>query len=73
MKLKGKWRHLGGSVYESSKGVRIHTFGFIQLTNLEVIDAACHLTRFSIAIKLCGGNKKRSLMWLAEQLTEEIT
>ena len=71
MKLKGKWKSLGSSVYQAENGTKIHIGGLIKPVDNDIIyvNTLNWLTRLGDAISISGGNRKRGLMLLAEQLT----
>jgi hypothetical protein len=64
MKLKLKWRHVKGSVYESINGWRIHISGMVRAPSGETFHA--QQTEFYKFMKMTGDNRKRSLMACAE-------
>lgn len=66
-KLKGEWKHLGGSVYESKNGDRIHLQGSIKKKGQFRI-AATHTGCFFRCMDLMGQNNKRALMLVCEKL-----
>lgn len=66
-KLRGNWKRLTPSVYESKYGDRIHTGGLIKFANGDLI----RLSNFKsyMAISCCihvAGNKKRGMMLFTE-------
>ncbi len=65
MKLKLKWKHLKGSVYQALNGARIHVSGgLIRSPEGETFHA--QQTEFYKFMRITGGNRKRSLMACAE-------
>jgi len=70
MKLKGKWKRLSGAVHESANGTRIHMLGLISCQKLIDVESAPHLYAFFRFEDICGGNRKRALMLMAENLSD---
>ena len=74
MKLKGKWKRLSGAVFESVAGTRVHMLGLIKTGgekwNLIDTDSAKHRKQFYLCLGICGRNRKRALMLMAENLSD---
>ena len=66
-KLRGEWKKLSPSVYESKHGDRIHTGGLVTMASGHKI--RCHNFYVDLVmdeLEVMGGNKKRALMLFAE-------
>lgn len=73
MKLSGKWLQIGGSVYESVNGYRIHVGGLLIRTPDHEMISGFDMENYQKLhryTKLMGGNRKRALMAWAESIQE---
>jgi hypothetical protein len=66
MKLRLKWKHVNGSVYESFDGWRIDLGGWLRTPEGETFHA--QQTEFYKFMRMTGDNRKRSLMACVESL-----
>ena len=69
------WRHLGGSVYEHSSGIRVHMLGLLKLQNGAKLNANQWPDSEDAArmIRINGGNRRRGLMAWAMTHNAELT
>ena len=70
MKLRGKWKRLSGAVFESANGTRIHMLGLIQCQKQINVESGKHISSFLRSMDICGGNRKRALMLIAENISD---
>lgn len=72
MKLKHNWKSLGGGVFESMHGVRIHLGGLIKTSDKKYYSELRSDENKIIleCYKICGGNRRRGLMLAAERIRE---
>ncbi len=70
MKLNGKWKKLSNSIYESSNGTRIHLMGVIRCQKTIFINETHWFNLFYNYELICGGNRKRALMLMAENISD---
>jgi hypothetical protein len=62
------WKMLNGAVYEKGS-VRIHTLGYIRIKNVLSRAPDDKLYKY---LRISGGNRKRAVMIMANQLCEEL-
>ncbi len=72
MKLLGRWKFLGGSVWESAKGTRIHVGGGLIRCQKDIraTNNIAEMMEFFHYENLMGGNRKRALMAMAENRSD---
>lgn len=71
MKLSGRWKRLGCSVYESSNGDRVHTLGTLRVGGKTITISSCELVKLErYCLRLMGFNNKRALMLMCEKLNK---
>jgi len=65
------WKYLAGSVWEHTKGTRVHLMGLIRLPDMSFVslDKYPECIEGHRLIKINGGNRKRGLMAWANTLT----
>ena len=72
MKLKTEWKQSEGckAVYENKNGMRIHTTGCIvrKITGEVVNLGNVAIGNFENIFNLFGGNKRRTIMYIAEMI-----
>jgi len=69
VKLKTRWKHLGGSVFENMNGTRMHIQGKVMVFGNSVrADTVQNMLFQPNYLKVFGGNRKRALMAIAEDL-----
>jgi len=75
MKLKGNWRRMSGAVYQSKDGSRVHMLGVIKDVNNNIIhtESGKYSKSFYHCLKVCGHNRKRALMFFAENCINQLT
>lgn len=67
-KLSG-WKKLTSCVYERSTGTRIHTCGLVKIgTDFVDVRLRDAWVDYAKHMRIFGGNKRRALMGLAEEL-----
>ena len=69
-KLSGKWKRLSGAVYESINGTRVHMLGLIGCQKQIDVDSPAYISDFLKFERIMGGNRKRALMLMAENLSD---
>ncbi len=66
-KLRGNWKMLTPSVYESKYGDRVHTGGLIMFANGDLIKLSNLKSRMALSCYVdVAGNKKRGMMLFTE-------
>ena len=66
-KLKGEWKNVGGCVYESNNGDRIHIHCLIRKSG-RMSHNVISTGNYTECMKITGQNNKRSLMLVCECL-----
>jgi len=69
--LKGEWKNVGPSVYESANGDRIHTLGMIRIREFNICMG--DMKGYYHNLHVMGGNHKRALMLTCENFNKELT